>query len=73
MRQTISGSDYTLPQAAIKLALAHEAVSTVIPGMRNPAQAEANCRVSDLPEMPKELQTKLHAHNWRRGVWYGGK
>lgn len=67
------GTGYTLPQAAIKWVLAHPAVSTVIPGMRNAAQAEANCAVSDLPAMPEALVTKLRRHNWRRGVWYGGK
>ena len=45
----------------------------LIPGMRNAAQAEANCGVSDLPKMPDALVTKLRRHNWRRGVWYGGK
>ena len=37
------------------------------------AQAEANCGVSDLPAMPSPLVEKLRRHNWRRGVWYGGK
>ncbi len=69
----LKGSGYTLPQAAIKFALAHEAVGTVIPGMRSPQQAEANCGVSDLPPMPGELQRSLRAHNWRRGFWYAGK
>ena len=71
--KTIEGSGYTLPQAAIKFALAHNAVSTVIPGMRNLAQAEANCAVSDLPPMTAELQRALHVHNWRRAFWYSGK
>jgi aryl-alcohol dehydrogenase-like predicted oxidoreductase len=71
--ETIEGSGYTLPQAAIKFALAHEAVGTVIPGMRNQAQAEANCAVSGLPPMPDELLRRLHAHNWLRGFWYSGK
>jgi aryl-alcohol dehydrogenase-like predicted oxidoreductase len=67
------GPAYTLPQAAIKWVLAHPAVSTVIPGMRNAAQAEANCAVSDLPAMPDGLVVRLRRHNWRRGVWYSGK
>jgi aryl-alcohol dehydrogenase-like predicted oxidoreductase len=67
------GSGYTLPQAAIKWVLAHPAVSTVIPGIRSVAQAEANCGVSDLPPMPLPLVERLRRHNWRRGVWYGGK
>jgi aryl-alcohol dehydrogenase-like predicted oxidoreductase len=70
---TVRGSGYTLPQAAIKFALAHGAVGTVIPGMRSPQQAEANCGVGDLPPMPGELECALRAHNWRRGFWYGGK
>jgi aryl-alcohol dehydrogenase-like predicted oxidoreductase len=69
----VEGTGYTLPQAAIKFALAHPAVGTVIPGMRNVQQAEANCGVSDLPGMTPELQRDLHAHNWRRAFWYGGK
>jgi aryl-alcohol dehydrogenase-like predicted oxidoreductase len=69
----LAGTGYTLPQAALKWVLAHPAVSTVIPGIRNVAQAEANCGVSDLPAMPPALVDQLRRHNWRRGVWYGGK
>ncbi len=73
IRRDLAGTGYTLPQAAIKWVLAHPAVSTVIPGIRSVAQAEANCGVSDLPDMPTALVEKLRRHNWRRGVWYGGK
>lgn len=73
IRQDLAGTPYSMAQAAIKFVLAHPAVSTVIPGIRNVAQAEANCGVSDLPPMTPELLTKLHRHNWRRGVWYSGK
>ena len=69
----LAGTGYTSPQAAIKWVLAHPAVSTVIPGIRNVGQAEANCAVSDMPAMPAPLVEKLRRHNWRRGVWYGGK
>ena len=37
---------------AIKFALAHPAMSTVIPGMRTLSQVEANTAVSDLPDLP---------------------
>ena len=70
---SIDGSGYTLPQAAIKFALAHGAVGTVIPGMRNQAQAQANCAVSGLPPMSAELQRSLRPHNWLRAFWYSGK
>ncbi len=73
IEQDLAGTGYTLPQAALKWVLAHPAVSTVIPGMRNVAQAGANCAVSDLPAMPEPLVTRLRRHHWRRGVWYGGK
>lgn len=73
IQKDIAGSGFTLPQAAIKWVLAHPAVSTVIPGIRNVAQAEANCGASDLPAMSSPLVEKLRRHNWRRGVWYSGK
>ena len=73
IKRDLAGSGYTLPQAALKWVLAHPAVSVVIPGIRTVAQAEANCGVSDLPAMPSPLVEKLRRHNWRRGVWYGGK
>ncbi len=73
IKKDLVGTGYTLPQAALKWVLAHPAVSTVIPGIRSVAQAEANCGVSDLPAMPAPLVEKLRRHNWRRGVWYGGK
>jgi aryl-alcohol dehydrogenase-like predicted oxidoreductase len=71
--ETVKGSGYSLAQAAIKFALAHDAVGTVIPGMRNPSQAEANCAASDLPPMSAELLRDLRPHNWCRGFWYAGK
>lgn len=73
VRKDLEGSGYTMPQAALKFALQHPAVSTVIPGMRNVAQTEANCDVSDLPDLPEELMRKLRRHNWRRAFWYSGK
>lgn len=73
VQKDLEGSGYTLPQAALKFVLAHPAVSTVIPGIRTVAQADANCGTSDLPDMPSPLVEKLHHHNWLRGVWYSGK
>ena len=73
IKADLVGTGYTLAQAALKWVLSHPAVSVVIPGIRSVAQAEANCGVSDLPAMPDALVTKLRRHNWRRGVWYGGK
>jgi len=72
IKEDVEGSGYDLPQAALKFALAHPAVSLVIPGMRNERQAELNTSISDLPDMSDEFQRKLRRHNWRRAFWYGG-
>ncbi|MCL2639211.1 MAG: aldo/keto reductase, partial [Phycisphaerales bacterium] len=66
-------TNYILPQAALKFALAHPAVSTVITGIRNTTQAEQNCAASTLPALPQSLLEKLYAHNWRRAFWHLGK
>ena len=73
IRNELHDFDYSMPQAALKFVLSHPAVSTVIPGIRNVAQAEANCGVSDLPPMPETLLQALHKHYWRRAFWYAGK
>jgi len=73
IKADLEGSGYAMPQAALKFVLAHPAVSVVIPGIRNTTQAELNCATSDLPDMPGDLVTRMHAHNWRRSFWYGGK
>lgn len=73
VQATIEGSGYTLPQAALKFALAHPAVSLTIPGMRNVRQVEQNLAVTELPDMPESLQRKLRAHNWLRAFWYEGR
>jgi hypothetical protein len=48
-------------------------VSTVIPGIRSVAQAEANCGVSDLAPMPEDLALRLRRRAWLCAFWYGGK
>ena len=72
VRKEIEGSGLTLPQAAVQFALAHPAVSTVIPGIRSVAQAEANCGVSDLAPMPEELVLRLRKHAWLRASGTAG-
>ncbi len=73
IRADLAGSGYTLPRAAIKFALSHPAMSTVIAGMRNASQVEANVAVSDLPDLPAELLARLRRHIWLRGNWHAGK
>ncbi len=73
VKAEIAGSGYTMAQAALKFVLADDAVGTVIPGIRNVSQAQMNCTVSELADMPPALQKKLWEHNWRRAFWYAGK
>jgi len=61
-----------MPDVALRFALRHPAVSTVIPGIRTVAQAEANSAASDGGPLDERLYGALKAHNWRRGFWYGG-
>ena len=73
IQEDLRSSGFTLAQAALKFILAHPAVSTVIPGMRNATQAGLNCAVSDLQDLPSDLMLRLRRHNWRRAFWYTGK
>ena len=73
IKADLAGTGFALPQAALQFVLAQPAVSTVIPGIRNVAQADANTAVSDLPALTAPVLEKLRAHRWRRSFWYGGK
>jgi aryl-alcohol dehydrogenase-like predicted oxidoreductase len=73
VRAEIAETGMSLPEAALKFALAHPAVSTVIPGIRSVQQAEANVRASELPDFTPEMIERLHKHNWLRGIWYTSK
>jgi aryl-alcohol dehydrogenase-like predicted oxidoreductase len=73
IREAIAGEEPDLAVAALKFALKPEAVSVVIPGMRNPAQVQANLAVSALPPLADSVEQRLRQHQWRRGDWYKGK
>jgi len=64
------GSDArTMPELALRFCLHHDAVSTVIPGMRSVGHVESNCALSDGRKVPAELVAELRAHRWERN-WY---
>ena len=52
-------SGLTLAQTALRWCLDFPAVTTVIPGAKNPAMAEANAAVSDLPPLSPDLHGTL--------------
>jgi len=49
----------TMAQLALKWILMFDAVSCVIPGAKNPQQAEQNARASDLPALSESQMTKV--------------
>ncbi len=73
IKEDMADTGRTMPQIALGFVLNHPAVSTVIPGIRSVAQAEANTAVSDLDPLPQPVIETLQKHNWRRAFWYGGK
>jgi aryl-alcohol dehydrogenase-like predicted oxidoreductase len=56
----------TLPEMALRFILSNPDVSTVIPGMRNPANVRKNVAASDAGPLPADLLAKLRAHRWDR-------
>jgi len=73
IKKEFKDSTYSMPELALKFALSHEAVSTVIPGIRNRQQAIMNTSVSELPGLTEDTLYRLREHTWNRGFWYGGK
>lgn len=57
--KTLVPDGWTMPQFALRWILMHEAVSCVIPGAKNPRQAEDNAKAADLPEISPEVMDKI--------------
>ena len=55
-----------MPEMALRFALGHPAVSTVIPGMRKLPHVRANLAASDAGPLPAGLTERLRAHRWDR-------
>jgi aryl-alcohol dehydrogenase-like predicted oxidoreductase len=58
-----------LPELALRFCLSHDAVSTVIPGMRRIESVEANIGVSDGRRLSPALLTELRAQAWPRNFY----
>ncbi len=60
----------TLPELALRFTLQHDAVSSVIPGMRTSAHVTSNLACADGKKFSDDLMTKLRAFAWdRTGEW----
>ena len=55
-----------LPEMALRFILEHQAVSTVIPGMRRQRHVERNLAVSDGEPLAPRLRDALRQHRWDR-------
>ncbi len=60
----------SLPELALRFTLSHDAVSTVIPGMRSTKHVESNIACSDGRKLSREMLERLKAFAWdRTGNW----
>lgn len=59
----------TLSELALRFCLSHEAVSTVIPGMRKSQHVEENCAVSDGRKLSSKTLKELKKHKWLRNFY----
>ena len=59
----------TLPQLALRFSLHHEAVSTVIPGMRSVEHVEANLAASDQTALSGEMIRNLRKQRWDKNFY----
>ncbi len=59
----------TLAEAAMRYTLSAPETTTVIPGMRNPAEIDMNIAYADGAAFPPELLAQLPAHAWPRNYY----
>ena len=69
LKKLLDGEAGTLPELALRFILSHDAVSTVIPGMRRLSSVQANVAVSDGRRLSPAMREKLKAHAWRRNFY----
>lgn len=72
VQKIVSDLDIPLDQiaeTALRYVLSHQAVSTVIPGMRSVRNVERNCQIGDGRGLPKDQVEKLKAHSWARNFY----
>jgi aryl-alcohol dehydrogenase-like predicted oxidoreductase len=58
-----------MAEIALRFALSHPAVSTVIAGMRSIRNVERNCQLADGRGLPEETLKRLKTHRWARNFY----
>jgi aryl-alcohol dehydrogenase-like predicted oxidoreductase len=69
LRPLLGEEARTLPELALRFCLSHEAVSSVIPGMRSAARVDANAPVGDGRPLSPRLLEDLRPHAWPRNFY----
>ena len=69
LQAVMGGEARSLPELALRFCLAHDAVSTVIPGMRRVVTVEGNAAVSDGRRLSPGLRATLKEHAWARNFY----
>lgn len=69
LKKLLDGEAKSLPELALRFCLSHEAVSTVIPGMRKVSRVEENCAVGDGRRLSPGLLATLKQHAWPRNFY----
>ncbi|HEY2805489.1 MAG TPA: aldo/keto reductase [Gemmatimonadales bacterium] len=69
LRPLLTEEAATMVEGALRFCISHPAVTTVIPGMRTPEHAAANCAAGDGRHLTAGLLKRLKAHAWPRN-WY---
>ncbi len=69
LSELLGGEIPTLPNLALRFCLHHEAVSTVIPGMRSVEHVEANLAASDQTGLSPEMIRNLRKQRWDKNFY----
>jgi aryl-alcohol dehydrogenase-like predicted oxidoreductase len=69
LQALVGGEAATLPELALRFCLSHEAVSTVIPGMRRVATVETNASCGDGRRLSPVLLGELKKHAWPKNFY----
>jgi aryl-alcohol dehydrogenase-like predicted oxidoreductase len=69
LKALLDGEASTLPELALRFCLSHDAVATVIPGMRKTSRVEENCAAGDGRRLSPGLLSALKRHAWPRNFY----
>jgi aryl-alcohol dehydrogenase-like predicted oxidoreductase len=69
LQKAMGGEARSLPELALRFCLSHDAVSSVIPGMRRVSSVEANAAAGDGRRLSPRLRAELARHAWPRNFW----